>query len=302
LASSDPSSAKQGLTPAVLRLVVRNGAVAAITVGARRSAGGGVQGTTPRLLVLDAFTGLTLVSKELSRTRSPEKCELLAAGPHLVLALPPAANAKAWTLLCYEPGTGKQLWKTGGRAGPAGKSFDRIMPAGDKIIAALGPTEIVAATQADGEIAWRVDTGGPVRRLIPGEGKLFVAYDKQAGARAASYAIACVRTSDGKVLWDKILVRGMHLQPTDPIPFAAVSGGRLILVQHLMTGRGKHLGQPRIAVIRTSDGALLGMIGMDGDRGYNVHGGKWAPAGRLEDGVIGLITEAGLIGLSFEKE
>ena len=97
-------------------------------------------------------------------------------------------------------------------------------------------------------------------------------------------------------------MRGMHLQPTDPIPFAAVSAGRLVLVQHLMTERGQHLGQPRIAVIRTSDGALLGMIGMDGDGRYNVHGGKWALVGRLEDGVIGLITEAGLIGLSFEKE
>ena len=281
---------------------MQNGAVAAITVGAGRSAGGGVQGAAPRLLVLDAFTGLTLLSKELPRTRSPEKCELLPAGPNLVIALPAPAKTEAGTLVCYEPSTGKEVWKTGGRDGPAGESFDMIMPAGDKFIAAVGRRKIVAVGRANGDIAWRVNIGGPVRRLIAAEGKLFVAYDKQAGARAASYAIVCVGTNDGRVLWDKVLVREAHLQPTDPIPFAAVSAGRLVLVQHLMTERGQHLGQPRIAVIRTSDGALLGMIGMDGDGRYNVHGGKWALVGRLEDGVIGLITEAGLIGLSFEKE
>ena len=284
---------------AVVRLEPLRGKVAAIVAVA---AGGGL--VRHDLVTHDILSGGMLHRTELVSLRRLMRIPLLSVGDTLVVPLPPTPNAAGGQLVALDAGTGKDFWRwparRAARAGARRDRFHETAIAGDKVVTAVGDAELVALDLKSGAVTWRSAFDGAIRKVVRGGESVFVAHNSRTkdGRRAA--AVTRVRLADGKRLWRRVVVRDAQFHHTDPIPFAAVSGGRLVFVQHLVDRRGLQLGRPTVAVLRTSDGALAAMIGMGQQGRYNVQGGKWAPAGRRTHGVIGLITQKGLIGLSFD--
>ena len=288
--------------PRIVRVLPLPGRIAVITF----VPDAGETEFTPALTLLDALSGATLFRKDLPPSQSPDACDVMAAGKNVAVFVPPSPDRHNGVLAAYDPPANKPVWTTRLRQGSDAKRLDRprIYPptaTGDKFLMQAGPSALLAVDRASGAISWQARVQGVIRHVTPTKDRAFLVYARRRNARLPSFAIACVRLADGKVLWDKVIFREGFPRTIDAVPFARVSGGRLVLVVHIVNQLGLHLARPVVAVLGTEDGVLFGMIGMGGTRRYNVRGGKWGSVERRKDGVIGLITEAGLIGLSFDE-
>ncbi len=257
----------------------------------------------PVLFVFDAFSGLQMLRDELDETRVVlGESKLIPAGNKLLVAVP-------GRVLCYAPAAGKRLWSIKEENPVVSGVYANTAVYGDKVIATLNPGTIVAASLETGDVVWKAETLGGIHRVLftsvngpdgnergerkPGEDRVLVAAE-----RDGRYYVICYRLSDGKRLWDTTVAEKVQLRPGPgglTVPFARVIGGRLFLVQNLMDEVKKPL-PPSVAIIDISSGKRLSYVGLGVASGYNVLGGK------LGRGVIVLILESGLIGISTAED
>ena len=261
-----------------------------------------------KLTLFDAFSGITLPHKNLPFAPHLDRYRLMTAGEKLMVFVPPSPGRHRGILVAYDLQADKPAWTTPvpdvhnapglGLARPA--AYEPTL-AGGKFLMTPSQSKLLAVDAASGKIAWEKQLPGAIRHLIPAKDRVFVVYARLERGRRPACAVACIRLTDGSFLWNKVIFNQMYPRAADAVAFARVSAGRLVLALHLNDQRRRYLGFPIIAVVETKDGSLVGTIGMAGLRGYNVRGGRWGFVGRLKDGVVGLITDIGLIGISFDK-
>ena len=260
----------------------------------------------PKLTVFDAFSGVTLLRKPLPLAPHLDRYRLIALGERLVVSVPPLPGRHRGALVAYDLPAEEPAWATAiPEAGdaprlPSQAAHTPVLASGKFLIPA-SQSRLAAVDAASGKLAWQRQLPGAIRHLVPAKDRAFVVYARPALGRRPTCAVACVRMADGELLWNKTLFGRTYPRPSDAVAFARVSAGRLVLVLNLNNQRGIYIGWPVVAVLGTDDGALVGTIGMAGVRRYNVRGGRWGYVGRLKDGVIGLIGDTGLIGISFDK-
>jgi outer membrane protein assembly factor BamB/tetratricopeptide (TPR) repeat protein len=258
----------------------------ALTAGRAAALSGRVDVRTgkfsPRLQVFDVLSGRELVRRDWETEHLLDECHLAAPEDGILVV---AVRGEVTGL---DLRTGKTLWTLHDEEA-GGRSVTELHCGGGRLVAlADGRTRLVSVElRQNGGRRWTQAVGGVVRRLLLREGRVVAVFETGRGVE-----VACLNLPNGRERWRAAAVEAGRLRSSDEgVPYAEVIGGRLFLALNLRPEDRK--GRPaRVVVVRISDGKRLGSVGVNIEGRYNVLSGK------ARGGVLGLVTEAGLFGLS----